>query len=434
MRWSWSVQYFYVVSIMEYFPLVSIIILTKNHSDLLKNCLASLRQTTYPHYEVILVDNGSKKKIANDNKHTLDSFLIIHDAPGIAHTYIYEDAPFNYSYLNNLGSMGAMGEYLLFLNDDIEVTNPLWLTQMVEAAKEPAVGAVGALLYYPDGTLQHAGIRSDWFGPGHVQDSDREIVGSSLVWGESISTDKKMTCVRAEAVTGAALLISREAFDKVGGWDEDFPVAYNDVELCYRLKKAGYQNVLCTEATLIHHESATRGKDAKERKKLYRQRRELKRLYEKHPDRRIRPTVPDNIKRIDTAMTMAKRGRAAQAGAKRDDMPHAIDAVTLGMRTTITGWALSDKLTGVLLEKKGHATRKRILGETIKQSQKYLLGVKRRQREDIQALYPHEPCAEMAGFEAAVPLIDLMPGKYNICLLFADGHDVKTGRMLTIKE
>jgi len=225
-------------------PLVSIIIPTRDKAGLLRRCVDSIRQkSTWSRRELIIVDNGSREP---------DALELLRELEGTPHVMLLRDAaPFNFARLNNLAAARAAGDFLLFLNNDTEVISPDWLEQMLGHATQGQVGAVGARLLYPDGTLQHVGVARVGPGPTHVFGGMQETTPhprASLTGNWS-------------AVTGACLMLARYKFEEVGGFDEDFPVTYNDVDLCYALLAKGYFNLVVQTARLTHFEFATRGND-----------------------------------------------------------------------------------------------------------------------------------------------------------------------------
>jgi GT2 family glycosyltransferase len=229
-------------------PLVSLVIPTRNGLSLIRSCIDSIIQkTTYSNYEIIIVDNGS------DQLEVLQYFDEVVTNPKIR--VIREDAPFNYSALNNKAVSLARGEVVGLINNDIEVISPDWLAEMVSIAIQPSVGAVGAKLLYSNGTIQHAGIIlgiGGWAGSSHAgfERSHPGYLGRLQL----IST--------FSAVTGACLIIEKSKFIKVGGLNErELQIACNDVELCLKLRDLGYRNVWTPFAELYHHESASRGFD-----------------------------------------------------------------------------------------------------------------------------------------------------------------------------
>jgi GT2 family glycosyltransferase len=249
-------------------PMVSIIIPSKNNHALLRPCLSAiLDRSTYRNLEIVVLDNGSS------DGPTLAYLDEIAAEPRIR--VLSDPRPFNYSALNNLGARHAAGEILLFLNDDTEVITPDWLERLIGYAQRDHVGAVGARLLFPDGSLQHCGVVNLLDGPGHA---------FYRLGGDRIA-DFGRNCLEYDwlAVTGACLAIARSKFEAVGGFDEAMPVAYNDVELCFRLIEAGYFNVVCQAARLTHHESVSRGQDRASREKRERLERDRRRLYALHP-------------------------------------------------------------------------------------------------------------------------------------------------------
>lgn len=225
--------------------IVSIIIPTKEKVELLRPCLSSLlRLTTYKNFEVILVDNGSQKPntLAYYEELRHDARVRILDYPH----------PFNYSAANNFGATHATGEILLFLNNDIEILDPDWLEDLVRWSERPDIGAVGAKLLYPDGHIQHAGVIIGMEGhASHVFWGVREQyngVFGSTEWYRDYS-----------AVTGACLMMRRTLFEEIGRFDENYELAFSDIEICLRAVEAGYRNVYTPFARLRHHEGGSRG-------------------------------------------------------------------------------------------------------------------------------------------------------------------------------
>ena len=187
---------------------------------------------------------------------------------------------FNFSRINNFGRKYAAGKYLLLLNNDVEVINGDWLTQMVGECSQPGVGICGAMLYYPDDTIQHAGVLMGINGSaGHSHKSyPRTAVGDMY---RLVTTQDYM------AVTGACLLVKASVWDKVGGLDEKFAVAFNDVDFCLRVRDAGYRVAWTPYAQLTHYESKSRGGDEKDPAKAARFASEQQRLYAIHGKEKI---------------------------------------------------------------------------------------------------------------------------------------------------
>lgn len=235
-------------------PMASIIIPTRNALKLVEVCIKSIRDMTrYRNYEVILVDNGS------DDPAALAYFAEINKLDNIR--VIRDEQPFCYSAINNRAAEQAKGEILVFLNNDIEVINPEWLDELISHACRPGIGAVGARLIYPNGTIQHAGIVlgiGGWAGHAHKS-------FSSLAHGY---VGRLTLQNNFSAVTGACLAVQKKYFLQVGGFDEvNLRVACNDVDLCLKFTELGLRNLYTPFASLYHHESATRGfEDTPEKK------------------------------------------------------------------------------------------------------------------------------------------------------------------------
>lgn len=225
-------------------PLVSIIIPTKNKKKLLEGCIQSIKtRTSYKNYEIIIVNNGS------DELETITYLRMLEQESRIL--LLHDIEPFNFPRLNNKAALAANGEYLLLLNNDVEVITPDWLDEMLSHAILAGVGAVGAKLLYPDNTIQHAGIILVGGVAGHAHKHlDKTRAGH---FGRALVTQNFV------AVTGACLLISKKIYFEVGGMDENLAVAFNDVDLCLKIFAAGYRNVWTPFAQLYHYESKSRG-------------------------------------------------------------------------------------------------------------------------------------------------------------------------------
>lgn len=227
-------------------PRVSIIVPTRNRVDLLRKCLNGLERTNYHDMEVIVIDNDS------DDPATLAYLTLLDPA---LYRVLRHPGPFNFSALNNRAAEVATGKLLCLLNNDIEVIDPGWLKTMAIQAQRPEVGAVGAQLLYPDGRIQHAGVVIGvGGGAAHAHrliDPDNE----GYFWRHAMPQF-------VSAVTAACLVLKTKRYQAVGGLDEvNFPVAFNDVDLCMRLNAQGWQSFYEPRAKLIHHESLSRGYD-----------------------------------------------------------------------------------------------------------------------------------------------------------------------------
>lgn len=239
------------VNFVRDLPRVSIIIPTRNRLDLLATCIAGVMDANYPDLETIVVDNGS------DDRATLDFLLSLPEQsqPGRTFRVIRDPGPFNYSAINNRAITEASGELICLLNNDIEMIAPDWLKIMATQALRHEVGAVGAQLLYPDGRLQHAGVV---IGVGNAAGHAHRFLRPE----EEGYFHRHALPQFVSAVTAACLVVKRERFLAVGGLDEtQFPVAFNDVDLCLRLNERGWQSLYEPRAVLIHHESVSRGLD-----------------------------------------------------------------------------------------------------------------------------------------------------------------------------
>jgi ADP-heptose:LPS heptosyltransferase/GT2 family glycosyltransferase len=220
--------------------LVSIVVPTIAARSLVETCLSSLRALTlYKNFEIVVLDN-----IADPASPWKDRLRQSADC------VVECDEPFNWSRFNNLCAEAALGEFLLFLNDDVEAISPRWLHAMLEAAERPEVGVVGARLLYPDGRIQHAGMYLSPTGGRHAfRFADAEDVGPH---GLAAATRN------VAAVTGACLLVRRDVFDAVGGFDESHAIVNNDLDFCLKVWRSGRRVVYTPHATLVHHEAASR--------------------------------------------------------------------------------------------------------------------------------------------------------------------------------
>jgi GT2 family glycosyltransferase len=226
--------------------------------SVLKTCVYSiLEKTAYPHYELLLVDNDSREA------ETLAFLSEIVKTPSVPVRVLADERPFNFSAINNLAVSRVDAEMILFLNNDTEVITPDWLEAMLEHAQRPEVGCVGALLYYPDDTVQHAGVILGLGGiAGHSH---------SRCPRESFGYMGRLKVIHnLSGVTAACMMMRRAVFDEAGGYDENISHAFNDVDLCLRVRERGYRIVYTPFAELYHHESLSRGyEDTPEKQKRF---------------------------------------------------------------------------------------------------------------------------------------------------------------------
>jgi len=252
-------------------PLISIIIPTKDNPEYLEHCLSSiLRRTGYENFEIILVDNGSSKQ------QTFKTFRKWERKLGSRLRVEQLNIPFNFSKINNFGVSLARGEFILLLNNDTEIISSSWLERMAGFAQQHEIGAVGATLLYPDKTIQHPGVvLSPEFIAGHLH--------KGLTASHPGYMNRLKIVYNYSAVTGACLMVKKKLYQEVGGFDENLAVAFNDVDFCLKLLKAGYRNVVLPHVRLKHHESKTRGpEDTMEKQRRFIREKEM--MFEKWTD------------------------------------------------------------------------------------------------------------------------------------------------------
>ena len=232
---------------------VSVIVPTRDHGEDVDRCLSSLfAKAGYDDLEVILLDNGSTEKSS------LATFARWAKKEPRVNVVRY-DVPFNFSRINNYAVTQSTGHYLLFLNNDTEAKSEGWIAAMVEQAQRPSIGAVGALLLYPDNTVQHAGVVIGLGGvAGH---SHKHFSATSNGHANMLKAVNNYS-----AVTGACLMTRREVFERVGGLDEELTVAFNDIDLCLKIVEAGYRIVNLPHVQLYHFESKSRGHETTDAK------------------------------------------------------------------------------------------------------------------------------------------------------------------------
>ena len=248
-------------------PLVTVIIPNKDHTEDLELCLFSMaKKSTYKNYEVLIVENNSEKP------ETFEYYKKLPERYPRVRVLTWEKE-FNYSAINNFAAAEARGEYLLFLNNDVEILTPRWIEEMLQICQQKDVACVGAKLYYPDDTIQHAGVVLGLGGiAGHIM--CRASGDDPGYFGRMISVQE------ISAVTAACMMVRAEDFHAVGGFDETFCVAFNDIDLCMKFRAAGKKVVFTPYAELYHYESKSRGlEDTPE--KQFRFDKEVKRFEEK---------------------------------------------------------------------------------------------------------------------------------------------------------
>ena len=233
----------------SHWPEVAVVVPTRDGAKLLAECFAGLQDNTdYPNFETVVIDNGSTAP---------DAIRLLQQIAAEPRTRVIQHpGPFNFSAMCNAGARATQARVLLFLNNDIAMLDPGWLKAMVRWAIRPDIGVVGAKLLFPNGQLQHAGVVLGFGGiAGHIyRRLPKDYPGylAQLVVPHEVA-----------AVTGACMAVERSKFEAVGGFDtEHLPVDLNDIDFCLRIAEHGWTNVWTPEATLIHHQSATRGIDS----------------------------------------------------------------------------------------------------------------------------------------------------------------------------
>jgi GT2 family glycosyltransferase len=238
---DWQTHAYWVKRELRETKRIAIIIATRDRIDLLSRCISSIiSKTSYPNYEIIVVDNESTSDEAREYFRHCE------------HRVLPFSGPFNFSALNNLAVEQTTSPWLLFLNNDVEAIDSEWLTVMAEHVQRPEVGAVGARLLYPNDTVQHAGVV---LGVGGIAEhAFRHFPADAPGVSRQLQVTRNYS-----SVTGACLLTRRDVFEEVGGFDEErLPVTFNDVDLCLKMRRAGYLIVYTPFAKLYHHESASR--------------------------------------------------------------------------------------------------------------------------------------------------------------------------------
>lgn len=318
--------------------LVSIIIPSKDNYQILCTCIESIKKcTSYKNYEIIVIDNGSNDDSRNKYGQLCKENNCI---------YYYEKMEFNFSKMCNLGSKIANGDYLLFLNDDIEVLEKDWLEILLGHASVKHIGAVGAKLLYPNSnTIQHIGITNLRIGPSHslIGFDDRTI----YYYGRN-RMDYNFI-----AVTGACLMVEKRKFEEVNGFDEKLSVAYNDVDICFKLIEKGYYNVVRNDVILYHHESISRGNDDASEEKKVRLLKERKLLFDNHKKYKgYDPYYSENLSECkvnyDINYTtqcnqLTKENKNIKSKWIRNDCIVSIDSISVDSNLIITGWAFLNK-------------------------------------------------------------------------------------------
>lgn len=410
-------------------PAVSVIIPSKDNPAVLRTCLSSLREKTELDMgqgrnlslEIIVVDNGSGK----ENQGELEKMSSLYDF-----SYLYRPMSFNFSKMCNLGAEEARGEYLLFLNDDIEIIQPQWLLKLLEKAVLHHAGAVGAKLLYPDSDLiQHAGITNIKVGPVHKllkhHDENSHYHGQNRHIYDMIG------------VTAACLLVSKEKFKEAGCFYEGLSVSYNDVDLCFTLHERGYYNIFRGDVILYHHESLSRGDDNLSDEKWIRLLQEKEKLFARHPA----------LKSFDPFYS---RNLAVHSSLYYPNFMYEFEK--RDYYTQVRQWKGTEPLqwqNGCLIVNVEHAREEKKLEFTERgdvcwiEGWSYVLGmdncrykrklllhgpegkiyearVLERYRDDVAQILPEQKNVELAGFVCRIPKDALPQGTYTVSMLAKD--------------
>lgn len=404
--------------------LVSVIIPSKDNFEVMKRCVDSLiEKTSYPYYEIIVVDNGS----AESQRKQYESYCSRH-----GYSYHYEKMDFNFSRMCNIGARKAKGRFLLFLNDDITITNDIWMERMAGHAALPYVGAVGAKLLYPESTLiQHIGVISFTGGPVHsfCQFDDTPVYyfcRNKIEYNYS-------------AVTAACLMTEADKFWEVNGFDESFAVAYNDIDFCFKLTEKGYYNVSRMDAVLYHHESLSRGSDVMVPEKMQRLLEEREHLYREHPQYISRdPFYSPNLtmRKADCGINVDFRQKIAQPekmDAEKLDRIKETTELNAGIRylevnhayINVEGWCFDEK------KKRNNWKKNRLLLENKEGA--YLCDTVQEYSEAMQVYARKKGYYNLCSFVSMIRRKGLPAGMYHLSIV-RDGRKIPTGKSFCLME
>jgi len=418
--------------------LVSIIIPSKDQPRVLKECIRNIRiHAGNTPYEIIVVDNGSSE----ENRKEADDY--VSNIPGNRGTFIYDPSEFNFSQMCNTGAAAAKGDYLLFMNDDVDAVTEGFLEKLLVYAARPYAGAVGAKLLFPDDvSIQHIGVFETNRGPTHKlagmrDDSVQYYCRNRFAWN-------------VLAVTGACLMVNREKYYQTGGFCDKIKVGYNDIELCVRLFEAGYLNIVNNECVMTHHESLARGVDSQSDARSKRLSDERGIMYEMHPwmkshndpfygymldkdtieikcgvvpdhqitDRRNRIKELDRLPgRVSGSVMMSVDSCSIERGIAED----AADAYV------ITGWALSTKWDNALVKK--YVILVPLDEDDSEKKQCYIATTSPVYRTDVREVFPDAENVSLAGFVCRIPFDAIDPHiRYRIGVAIRKKTGIKSCR------
>jgi len=395
---------------------VSLIIPSKDNPDMLRSCINRLDLNEYEDIEVIVVDNGS----CEENRKKIEGFL---DSLKCRHEYIYEIFDFNYSKMNNMAVKKATKEVLLLLNDDIEADGCSFIEAMAAKAMQKEIGCVGVKLLYPTGEIQHVGIVGGVDGPAHIFMGEKD--DKKLGHGENLVNRNVL------AVTGACLAVRRELYESVGGLCEELKVGYNDVDLCMTLYEKGFRNVCLNEISLIHHESVSRGMDAKNALKSQRLKAEKEILKMRHKDLMISDPYSNGGK--DFVLSFSRKNEDGKINAKCELKERKANDDEGWIYSSFEKIEIKNDPDGRnLLKVKGYALvpgidNMRFDMEMIlkKDNKQYVIKYERRLRTDLSGKFPSSANTELSGMEFTADIGDLEKGTYEIYMYAKDHGNVR---------
>ncbi|MCR4649950.1 MAG: glycosyltransferase [Lachnospiraceae bacterium] len=407
---------------------ISVIIPSKDNPDMLISCIERMKLSDKKNAQLIIVDNGSSE----ENRRRIEAFL---DTYKGEKKYIYDVFDFNYSKMNNMAAKEAKGDVLLLLNDDIEADGFEWADTMARFAKREGVGCVGCRLLYPDGKIQHVGITGGVDGPAHIHmgESDEENLG----FGDNRVSKNVL------AVTGACLALRKELFDEAGGLFEELKVGYNDVDLCMNLYEKGFRNILLNEIKLIHHESVTRGKDAKSKAKSLRLKNEkdiLKKRHEKlmtaDPYQSAKEDFLLDFERENSGNEIKKKGSFGTR--KANDEEGWIYSSFERFEVTDTDGKKVLSVKGFLLVPGIDNMRFDFEMILENESKQYLIPIERKLRTDLFNRFNGSENTHLCGMEFAEDLSELPAGTYDVKMYAKDHGNVReiisdTGQMISLQ-
>ena len=431
---------------------VSIIIPTKDHPEILQQCINSVIATGADEnikYEIVIIDNGSTA--SNRVKYGVYCSRAERKNGLTNINYVYKSQEFNFSAMCNQGARIATGEYLLFLNDDIEAVKEGWMREMISQAQLGHVGAVGTKLVYPQTDLiQHAGIANVRRGPVHKLQKMHD--GKIHYFGYNRGVHNTI------GVTAACLMISKKKFNDIGGFPEELKVAFNDVDFCYSVIEAGYYNVCCNHIYLFHHESLTRGLDNLDAKKMERLAVEGDTLMRRHAhlynfdpfysshlteDETISAIIPREdytpveelpyakISVFDTGITDAREDQCLRIGCEYngtlDNWLYGVTAEGNDEGYYLKGYSFVIGSDNALFEKKLllRLVERHEDGAGPADQKVYCLPIYTWYRPDIRIRLQDQENVDLTGYKVKIKKGDLAPGYYQIGMLAAD----KTGRL-----